>query len=157
MKVVTNEELLRAHADPDNAAIMKTVIGKFTKIIKDYELLEQLAMIGLWNALIKYDSSKQTKFTSYLYSSVRWQILTHLKPKQVKMVSLEEIGELKEEFINMESLLDSLSDYEKAILWKRDVENRTLAEISSEYNGCIETTRRHLLKVYEKIKNDHTA
>ena len=63
--------------------IMNKVAGRYKGSI-DFDDIESIKMQTLWNCIKKYDSTRGSKFTSYLYQQLSFAFKNKLKTKSIE-------------------------------------------------------------------------
>lgn len=149
----------------------KTAISSFSR-----EELEQAGTIALWQALLKFDSDKNTQLSTYLTNKVlgqvsklflvnnksfgktlktevKWEILS---PKKIyktgKKVCPVEINTDDEEIFNLKAAIDELPKEDKELIQDRYFENKTWEEIAKGKNVVPYTFSQRNKKVLNKLK-----
>lgn len=145
----------------DNQRIIRKVLSKF-KINKEDGL--QCGRIALFKALQQFDINKNVKFTSYLYNWVRWEILNFLNEDKKKiygklkrhsindnLIIIEDFFEdfLEEDYINY--IIGMLPESEGKLVKQRFFERLTLKEIAQQNNYSLETARKKINIILNKI------
>ena len=130
--------------DTNITNIIHTVSNKFIKAIDPHEL-SSIAMVTLWRCVEKYDNTRGTKFTSYLYQQLLYAFKNELKKKKPEFCSdsLEKISNNKSEHEAFE-ILNSLPTKTKTLLEQRYYHNMTMSEIAEANGYSRETARRRL-------------
>lgn len=150
MRAISNEEFKIAYQSIDNKKIMYFASQPFAKMLS-YDDLEHCKMIGLWQAMRKYDSGK-SKFTSYLTNSVTWECLGALNREVFH--SGVPIQSIINDFSSIEAndIIEQLDEYSQGIIRQRFTENLTYKEIGKVNGYSHETARKRVVRVLEKIR-----
>lgn len=116
----------------------------------DHDEIDSIKMDILWNCIKKYDSSKGSKFTSYLYQQLSFAFRSRVKKKK-REYSSDYVEDntpcLKTQSdMNCYDILDGLPQDISYIIRQRYMENMTMKEIGSANGYSRETARRKLLK-----------
>ena len=134
----------------------------FCKAIKKYrryldaDEISSLMNESIWYASEHFNSDLST-FTTYLWNTSIYKCVKYLKNRTrfSKKTQLDRINSKKDGyFINYKyiDLMLDLTHYEKKILLHRYVHNFSLHEMSSIHNIPIESLRREIEKISNKIK-----
>lgn len=124
------EELVQRHS-----GIFITMINSYTPINERSEMIGDKEYY-IYNAALKYDESKNTKFPTYLGSETRWMCLNNYnKNKRKNEIDLDSIENLGVECMMMEKY--SCSDSAKKILQmaKRHPDKRVYTIFKLRYSG----------------------
>ena len=117
----------------DNINIINGVINNYRKYIPKDDI-EYIKDFALWRALLKYNSSCGMKFSTYLYSHVRWECLKYIKgfKKQKTKPILNDI-EYSNNTAYINLMIDMPPEY-KDILVDRYIGNLTIDELGIKYH-----------------------
>jgi len=99
MRTITNKEFELARRNLDNVRIINKCLAKH-KDVMSFDELKSCGLYGLWKCLKYHDNSKKRKFTTSLYSFVRWECLSYIKKKT----------ELNDEYLDNYSIYDEEKD-----------------------------------------------
>lgn len=106
---IPKEEIEEAFNNKDNRRVIKKVTSKFYRQIDSHEL-EDCGTEGLIKCLMYHDNSKQ-KFTSSLYTFVRWECLRKLNKKKTEIKTIS-ISKLDKDSPGSRCKEDSIAQYE---------------------------------------------
>lgn len=137
----TNELVLRAQQGDEQAAeqvmtlfrpLVQSLAGRFYMPDCDPEDVSQIAMIGLWRAVLCYDPARKAGFAAFARVCIRRQILSELKRMQrlcLPVYSLSEDEERRRQWLEQlpdpkQNLYDHLSDLEAAQQRREFLETR---------------------------------
>lgn len=158
------EELIQKHKN-----IIGFVIKKwFPNLIGDDDIF-QTGMIALWEAIEKYDESKNASLETFATSCIRNKILKELRKQNAAMrtarenmalISLDDkdnlVGETTsdntanmENVIALKDYIDRQPDMDRQIIYLK-AKGRTTSQIAVEMNLAKRTTERR----WKKIKDD---
>ena len=169
-----NKQYEAKWADKDNQNIMNKVSKAYMKNI-DTRDIESIKMDALWRVMNKYDPSKGTKFTSYLYQQLSYAFKTWVKKSEknleftqgVQPLDSGHVGDLNstaEDAVDINNLNSQLvldittglpADTVK-ILKQRFYNNMTMKEIAQENGYSRETARRRVKKAVNLCKEQVT-
>lgn len=145
----------------DYIKIAKHATKRYSKYLTDDEAYSA-QMLGLWDAVQKFDPSKGTKFTTFLYSRVLYAVKNyHLnrdkkykdKHKSYEHGDLNAVINSKKLYASSSKILEiitDLSDEDRLLLEEKYVYNMTYDEIAKKYGYCKETARRKIRKAIMK-------
>ena len=137
MKLITNEELEQAIADPANQSMIKRVCSFYSKTLSP-EVLKACGEAAVWRCLQSHRDDMGQKFTSSLYRFIHWECLREVNEYKSPYKELpEEIGSSNHDPIQsiiLEECLQKLPDEARQIVVARYIENRTLADIGERHN-----------------------
>jgi RNA polymerase sigma factor (sigma-70 family) len=116
----------------------------------DHDEIDSIKMDILWNCIKKYDSTRGSKFTSYLYQQLSFAFRSRVKKKK-REYSSDYVEDntpcLKTQSdMNCYDILEGLPQDISYIIKQRFMENMTMKEIGSANGYSRETARRKLLK-----------
>ena len=116
----------------------------------DHDEIDSIKMDILWDCINKYDPTRGSKFTSYLYQQLSFAFRSRVKKKK-KEYSSEFVRDntpcLKTQSdTNCYDILEGLPLDVSSIIKQRFVENMTMKEIGNANGYSRETARRKLLK-----------
>ena len=116
----------------------------------DHDEIDSIKMDILWDCINKYDPTRGSKFTSYLYQQLSFAFRSKVKKKKKEYAS-ESVRDstpcLKTQSdMNCYDILEGLPLDVSSIIKQRFVENMTMKEIGSANGYSRETARRKLLK-----------
>jgi RNA polymerase sigma factor (sigma-70 family) len=136
----SNDEQVKA-IRPDN-------LGWLEKKLSDKE------MEYLWRCIDKYDESRGTKFTSYLYQQITFAFKNKLKKKRMEFNN-DSIEKQDTNTVNKMEVFDILTGLEpelRDVIDKRFYHNMTMVEIGESNGYSRETARRRLKKALKICK-----
>ncbi len=137
----TNELVLRAQQGDEQAAeqvmmlfrpLVQSLVGRFYMPDCDPEDVSQIAMIGLWRAVLCYDPGRKAGFAAFARVCIRRQILSELKRMQrlcLPMCSLSDGEGERQQWLEQlpdprQNLYEHLSDLEAAQQRREFLETR---------------------------------
>jgi len=133
----------------DIIRIMNSVC-KHYKYNIDKDEIDSLQMDILWDCINKYDSSRGSKFTSYLYQQLSFALrsITKKKKKEFATKTIEENTACNkaQHSTSYYDILDGLPVEVSNIIKQRFINNMTMNEIGNENGYSRETARRKLIK-----------
>jgi RNA polymerase sigma factor (sigma-70 family) len=157
--------------------IMNSVANKYSRAI-DRDEIESIKMITLWKCKDKYDPTKGTKFTSYLYQQLTFALKNELKKKR-KMMHVDNsqldlmartghgvsavgrsvdgscMGSSADHRLEFDDVLTGLPEDVSNILRQRYMGNMTMVEIGRENGYSRETARRRLKRAVKICKKSN--
>jgi len=146
-----NKEFEEKWNDSDVKSIMNKVSNKYKNNI-DIDDIESIKMNTLWSCIRKFDESKGTKFTSYLFQQLTYAFKNKVKSKRSEF-NFEEIEKQDlhyQDKLDVIDILNSLDEETIHILQQKFYQNMTMKEIGKTNGYSRETARR-------KFKNAITA
>ena len=147
----TIEECLN---DTSVKAIIRTVEGRFSNAI-DPDDLSSVSHETLWRCINKFDSSRGSKFTSYLYQQLNYAFKNQLKyDSKNKSYATDNIERSTSDEIRLEvmDLISSMPEDLGTVLRQRFIDNMTIQEIGNTNGYSRETARRRIKKAFRKCK-----
>lgn len=155
MNKITNEDYEAALNNIDYIKIMKFASRPYQKAIPPDDLYE-LKLVTLWESLLKYDISLNTKFTTFLHQQIRFKCLKYIsktnaeKRRNTKhLEGLTGLTKHREGYLitnadSLDIMIRDLEEEHRLILKQKYLDRLTLEEIG-QYNGyCKETARKRL-------------
>ena len=138
--------------------IMNKVAGRY-KLSIDYDDIESIKMQTLWNCIKKYDPSRGSKFTSYLYQQLSFAFKNKLKSKSIEYsnISLEKQDFKTTQKYEVMDVLTGLAPDLKEIIKQRFYDNMTMVEIGEANGYSRETARRRLKKAIKICQKNCVA
>ena len=136
----------------DNIKVMNKVCTKYFAALSADDLYS-LKLTTLWKCLIKYDPSKKTKFTTFLYQQLDYAIRNTLKKKK-REFNCRQLEKSIDAVDNIDHVLDGLSDEYTVLIKQKYVYGMTMEEMGRQNGYSRETARRRFkkaLKSFEKI------
>tara|TARA_Y100000296_G_C5179860_1_gene263094 strand:- start:19034 stop:19501 length:468 start_codon:yes stop_codon:yes gene_type:complete len=142
--------------NPDIKNIMNKVCIKYRRGI-DLDELESIKMVTLWKCIAKYDPSRKTKFTSFLYQHLTFACKNQLKKKKLEY-SCDNIETMDHRNFNtgIGYLVEGMPEKPAKVLQQRYVDNMTMNEIGRENGYSRETARRRVISAIQLCKNLNT-
>ena len=134
--------------------IMNKVANRYKRAI-DFDDIESIKMQTLWKCIDKYDSSRGTKFTSYLYAQITFAFKNKLKKKRIEFNrndALEKVDTKNSGRMEVFDILTGLDPELKDVINKRFYHNMTMVEIGKSNGYSRETARRRLKKAIKICK-----
>jgi RNA polymerase sigma factor (sigma-70 family) len=139
--------------------IMNKVAGRYKNAI-DLDDIESIKMQTLWNCIKKYDPTRGSKFTSYLYQQLSFAFKNKLKTKSIEYSNNGPVEKqdwrtsTKYEVIDVLTGLDSdLTE----VINQRFYYNMTMVEIGEANGYSRETARRRLKKAIKMCQKNCVA
>ena len=143
-----NRNIDEAVKNIDYKKIMDKVCSKYNRFV-DADELSSLRMLTLWDCLKKFDTSRNVKFTSYLYQQLTYAIKNFLKKKKREFTNIPfDVAKDPAENINV-ILIDFPMEY-RNLLKQKYISRMTMTEIGLANGYSRETARR---KVNKAIKH----
>ena len=136
----------------DNIKVMNKVCTKYFAALSA-DGLYSLKLTTLWKCLNKYDPSKKTKFTTFLYQQLDYAIRNTLKKKK-REFNCRQLEKSIDAVDNIDHVLDGLSDEYTVLIKQKYVYGMTMEEMGRQNGYSRETARRRFkkaLKSFEKI------
>ena len=133
--------------------IMNKVANRYRRAI-DMDDIESIKMQTLWKCIDKYDPSRGTKFTSYLYQQITFAFKNRLKKKRMEFNSecLEKVDTKNKGRMEVLDILTGLDSEMRDVIRKRFYYNMTMVEIGRSNGYSRETARRRLKKAIKICK-----
>lgn len=134
--------------------IMNKVTNRYKRNV-DYDDIESIKMNTLWACIKKYDETKGTKFTSYLYQQLSYAMKNEVKKKRTEynVDNVEKVDSgtlLKMEVMDV---ITGLEEQDLEIIHQRFFHNMTMKEIGKTNGYSRETARRRLKNAVKICKN----
>jgi|TARA_Y100000004_G_scaffold30090_1_gene31301 RNA polymerase sigma factor (sigma-70 family) len=133
--------------------IMNKVSNRYKNNI-DFDDIESIQMNTLWRCIEKYDETRGTKFTSYLYQQLSYAFKNKIKKKRVEF-NVDDFDKMDGNHINKLEVIDIINGLEPEtanILEQRFYENMTMKEIGRRNGYSRETARRKLKNAIKTCK-----
>jgi len=147
-----NRNIDEAVKNIDYKKIMDKVCSKYNRFV-DADDLSSLRMLTLWDCLKKFDTSRNVKFTSYLFQQLTYAIKNHLKKKKREFTNIPfDVAKDPIENVNV-ILIDFPSEY-RNLLKQKYISRMTMTEIGLANGYSRETARRKVnkaIKYYEAL------
>lgn len=133
--------------------IMNKLSNRYSRNI-DHDVLDSIKMDILWKCIDKYDKSKGTKFTSFLYQQLSYAFKNEIKKKRKEFhtESFDKQDENYDMMINVFDVVTGLDKQTEDILKMRFYDNLTMAEIGKINGYSRETARRRLHSAIQRCK-----
>lgn len=147
----TIEECLN---DTSIKSIVRTVEGRYKNAI-DPDDLSSISYETLWRCIDKFDDSRNTKFTSYLYQQLNYAFKNQLKREnRNKSHATDNIERAicDETRLEVMDLISSMPDDLGTVLRQRFIDNMTIQEIGDTNGYSRETARRRIKKAFRKCR-----
>jgi RNA polymerase sigma factor (sigma-70 family) len=141
--------------DNDIINIMNRVSNRFNKNI-DPDDIESIKMNTLWKCIIKYDDSRGTKFTSYLYQQLSYAYKNKVTKKRKEFNCTHIMEKIDTKQLEYNEYFDITRGYDLSdthILDQKFLQNMTMKEIGKANGYSRETARRRLKNAVKKCKN----
>lgn len=139
-----NRNIDEAVKNIDYKKIMDKVCSKYNRFV-DADELSSLRMNTLWECLKKFDTSRNVKFTSYLYQQLTYAIKNHLKKKKREFTNIP-FDVAKESIENVNVILIDFPNEYKDLLRQKYISRMTMTEIGLANGYSRETARRKVNK-----------
>ena len=135
--------------------IMNKVANRYKNAI-DFDDIESIKMQTLWKCIDKYDPTRGTKFTSYLYQQITFAFKNKLKKKRIEFnnESLEKVDTRNKSRMEVFDILTGLDPELRDVLDKRFYHNMTMVEIGKSNGYSRETARRRLKKAIKMCQKN---
>lgn len=146
IRAVSDEEFNKALMSDDNKKIIKSACRKFYGLMTREEL-DSCGMTALWKTLQRYDSGRNTKFSTRLYLTMQYECLDWLRSTQPK-IETKKLGKFQGEedggigHVDDIDVLDKLKQPQRTMVAQRYIHNMTFAEIAVHHNLSKEWVRR---------------
>jgi RNA polymerase sigma factor (sigma-70 family) len=150
-----NKSIEECLADNSIISIMRTVEGRYKNSI-DVDDLSSVSYETLWRCIDKFDTSRNAKFTSYLYQQLNFAFKNQLKrDSKNKSFATDNIEKCFSETVKMEAMdiINSMPDDLGTVLRQRFIDNMTIQEIGNANGYSRETARRRIKKAFKVCKN----
>jgi len=147
-----NRDIDEAVKNIDYKKIMDKVCSKYNRFV-DADELSSLRMNTLWECLKKFDTSRNVKFTSYLYQQLTYAIKNHLKKKKREFTNIP-FDVAKDPIENVNVILIDFPDEYRNLLRQKYISRMTMTEIGLANGYSRETARRKVnkaTKYYEAL------
>jgi RNA polymerase sigma factor (sigma-70 family) len=121
--------------------------------------IESIKMNTLWNCIKKFDESKGTKFTSYLFQQLTYAFKNKIKSKrnEFNFENIEKQDVNYQDKLEVIDILNSLDDETTQILQQKFYQNMTMKEIGRTNGYSRETARRKFKNAIAECKNLHKS
>ena len=135
--------------------IMNKVAGRYKGSI-DFDDIESIKMQTLWRCIEKYDPSRGSKFTSYLYQQLSFAFKNKLKAKKFEFAysDIEKCDDRTKSRYEVIDILTGLDPELKEVITQRFYHNMTMVEIGEANGYSRETARRRLKKAIKTCKKN---
>lgn len=156
MNQVTDAEYEEAQENINYKKIMHAASGRFKKIIPPNEL-KRCKLMGLWEALRRFDPSYNRKFTSYLYDQVKYQCLKYISMNSrwtAECISNQYDFEAPSENKDLKMVLTMLTPEEQELINQRFIMRMTLKEIGEANGYSHEIARRRINDIIKILKEN---
>ena len=147
-----NRNIDEAVQSIDYKKIMDKVCSKYNRFV-DADDLSSLRMLTLWDCLKKFDTSRNVKFTSYLFQQLTYAIKNHLKKKKREFTNIP-FDVAKEPIENVNVILIDFPPEYRNLLKQKYISRMTMTEIGLANGYSRETARRKVnkaIKYYEAL------
>lgn len=134
--------------------IMNKVTNRYKRNV-DLDDIDSIKMNTLWTCLKKYDSSKGTKFTSYLYQQLSYAMKNEVKKRRMEynVETVEKMDINTYSKMEVTDIVTGLEHEDSQILEQRFFHNMTMKEIGKTNGYSRETARRRLKNAVNLCKN----
>lgn len=149
-----NKEFEAKWNDSDIKSIMNKVSNRYKKSI-DIDDIESIKMNTLWSCIRKFDESKGTKFTSYLFQQLTYAFKNKVKTKrsEFNFDDIEKADVNYQDKLDVIDILNSLDEETTQILEQKFYQNMTMKEIGKTNGYSRETARRKFKNAITACKN----
>jgi RNA polymerase sigma factor (sigma-70 family) len=148
-----NQQFEEKWNDSNVRNIMNKVSNRYKNNI-DLDDIESIQMNTLWRCIEKYDESRGTKFTSYLYQQLSYAFKNKIKKKRQEF-NVDEFDKMDANYGNQMEVIDivhGLDPDTAKILEQRFYNNMTMKEIGKRNGYSRETARRKLKNAIKTCK-----
>lgn len=148
-----NNEFSKELAKQKNKMAMSAAARSFSSCLAPDEL-EQCKLLGLWKTVNNFDRKFGNRFTSLLYTNVRFECINQIKRNKPRAQSLfdESIEEPVKEY-HFHELVDGLSDTNKELLYQKYIQCYTLQEMAHRNKCSISCVRRKVKAAEKRMYN----
>jgi DNA-directed RNA polymerase specialized sigma24 family protein len=150
-----DNKIENALQDQNITKVMNKASFRFTNQL-DSDSIYTCQLNALWKALVKFDPSRNVKFTTYLYNGVFIECLKeakfHAKHTKFNCKKLHSNIMSNEDNHVLFDILDELEDEEEKSLIIDKYSNLTISEMAEKRNSNRETTRKKLKNICAKIE-----
>jgi RNA polymerase sigma factor (sigma-70 family) len=149
-----NQQFEEKWNSSDIQNIMNKISNRYRNNI-DHDDIESIKMNTLWVCLKKYDSTKGTKFTSYLYQQFSYAMKNKVKRKrwEYNTDTIEKTDVNAQSRMEVIDLITGLDEEDSKILTQRFYDNMTMKEIGRKNGYSRETARRRLKNAINLCKS----
>lgn len=145
------ETMLR---DKNIVKIMRKASSRFLNTL-DIDTVYTCEINALWKAILNFNPSKNTKFTTYLYKGVFIECLKalkfHKKMDNFRNKLHENIPSGKNQEHVLLEILDQLDNQEDRLLILDKYSNLTIQEMADKRDYSRETVRKKIKAIYDKL------
>ena len=152
-----DKQLSECLSDSNIIKVMHKASKSFTRQLDEDEVYT-CQINALWKAIKNFDSTKKTKFTTYLYTGVMIECI-----KAVKFVNKGSQASSLHDNMSLDTndtiILDFLDEAENEIEYEILVhrsQRRTIEEIGSIMGSSRETIRKKIKKMEKRIRHKFT-
>ena len=136
----------------DYCRIMDKVCSRYNKYIERDDLLS-IRLDTLWKCLDKYDPSRKTKFTTYLYQQLNFAIKNFLKKRKREFTNIP-FETYREGSENINLVLADFPEEYATLLKQKYIFNMTMQEIGESNGYSRETARRKINRAKQYLKDE---
>lgn len=138
-------------SDPNVVGIMNAVGSRYRTI--DPDQLDSIKLNTLWECAKKYDPTRGTKFTSFLYQNLTFAFKNELK-KKIREFATETIElNTAAKATDYTDIFDGVPSEHAELLKQKYIYNMTMNEIGNINGYSRETARRKVAKAVKIYKN----
>ena len=146
-----NDDFNTELAKRKNKTAMSAAARSFSSCLAPDEL-EQCKLLGLWKTINNFDRRFGNRFTSLLYTNVRFECINQVKRNKPRAQSLfDESHEAPTKEFHFYEIVDGLSDAHKELLHQRYIQNCTLQEMAHRHNCSISCVRRKVKAAEKRV------
>lgn len=150
-----NQKFEEKWTNADIINIMNKVGNRYIKNV-DRDDIESVKMNTLWKCIEKYDETRGTKFTSYLYQQLSYALKNQVKKKRQEFNCTHQFEKMDVNQINRGEVFDIVTGLDKEdamIIEQRFYHNMTMKEIGKKNGYSRETARRRLKNAVKMCQN----
>lgn len=130
----------------NNAKLAYKIANKYLINYKDeYEDIKQIALLGLWKAVLNYNDSLKVSFSTFAYPVISNEINQYLRKQKKKLLDVS-LNNIVSDNITIE---DILKDEENSI--ERSEENMELLELKEIKEKVLSGVKSKKRDVYREI------
>ena len=149
-----NDKIETMLKDKNVVKIMRKASKNFLNTL-DIDTVYTCEINALWKAILNFDPSKNTKFTTYLYKGVFIECLKalkfHKKMDNFRHKLHENIQGKKNSSYILSEILDQLDSQEERLLILDKYSNLTIQEMADKRDYSRETVRKKIKAIYDKL------
>jgi len=151
-----NDKIENALKDANLQGIMNKAASTFTRQLTQDEIYT-CKINALWKSLTHWDSTRKTKFSTYLFNGVKYECIREVKfkrkDKAVSGKDLDKTVASKDNHTAEIDLYDEIDNLPHAELIKDRAKSFTINEIAQRHDINRESTRRRIKKSSKLLSN----